>query len=281
MKTTRKNQILYVLAVILFLILTLGPLLWLLSLSLTEETSILTRDGGIVPAHIYGGNYARLFDPASKEHALVFGALKNSLFAVLMTLGLGLPISYLSAYAYARYRFKGRRFLLTALLISMVIPVFTTIIPIYAVYARFGLLDKLFFTALIYVSSLLPVNTWMMTNYLEQIPGELWEAARVDGCSERQIFFKLALPLSKPILAASALMIVLMAWNQYQIPLILTSSPAHKPITLVLSDFVGRDVISVGMIAASGIFAVLPPALLAVIFRKFLVQGILRGSVKG
>lgn len=279
MKHSRK--IFYALAVAIFLIATLTPLLWLFSLSLTEETNILTKGTELVPEMLYFGNFKALFDPASREHALIFGALKNSAISVISTLLLGLPTAYLSAYAYARYRFRGRNIFLRTLLVSMVIPVFTTMIPLYAIYARLGVLDHLFFISLIYVSSLLPVNTWMMTNYLRGIPEEIWEAARVDGCDERDIFFKVALPLSRPILAASALMIVLMAWNMYQIPLILINSPSKKPITLVLSDFVGRDAISIGMIAASGILAVLPPAILAVIFRKLLVQGILRGSVKG
>ena len=154
-------------------------------------------------------------------------------------------------------------------------------IPLYAVFSKLGLLDKRIWAAIVYVSSFLPLITWIMMNYFSAIPDELYDAARVDGCTERQLFFRVILPLSGPILLTVSLMLFLMSWGQFQIPLILISSPEKRVLTLVLSDFMGRNDVSYGLICASGILSLLIPALLAVLFRNFLLSGLMQGSVKG
>ncbi len=277
----KSEKFTYILVVVLFLIFTLTPIIWLLSMSLTKDVDLLSKNTDIFPKFIYKGNYAKLLDPNSKEHEIVFSGLRNSIILAVFTLIIGLPTSILTAYAFVRYHFKARKTLLMSLLISIAIPVFTTIIPIYAIYASLGILDRLFFISIIFVSSILPANTWVIMSYFKKIPVEIWEGAEVDGCNERQLFFKIILPISKPIILTSALMIVLASWCQFQIPLILTSSQKNKVITLVLSEFITRDAISYGIIAACGIISILPPAILAIIFRKFLVNGMLQGSVKG
>ena len=142
------------------------------------------------------------------------------------------------------------------------------------------LLDKTFWLSLVYVSSFLPMNTWLMSNYFASIPGELSEAARVDGCGYMSCFFRVILPVSYPIIAASSLIMFLSAWGQYQIPLILASSAATKPVSIVTSEFMTKDTIFYGVTAAGGLLAIVPPALMALIFRKYLINGMTQGSVK-
>ncbi len=276
-----RGRISYYIVVFIFLCLTLAPIIWLVSMSLTEETELLAKNTDIFPKKIFMGNYQKLLDFNTKESKTLFQGLKNSVISSGFTLLIGLPSSVLTAYAFTRYRFKGRKILILGLLISITIPVFTTLIPIYSMFAALGILDNLFYISVIYVSSLLPVNAWMMMNYYKNIPQDIWEAATIDGCDEKKLFLKVALPISKPIIITSGLMIILMSWSQFQIPLILTSSQKNKVVTLILSEFITRDTISYGIIAACGVITVLPPALLAIIFRKLLVDGMVQGSVKG
>ena len=143
------------------------------------------------------------------------------------------------------------------------------------------MLDNMFWLCVIYVSSYLPMATWMITNYLSTIPKDLEEAALIDGCSQMGVFMKVILPLSTPILISVTLIMFLSTWSQFQIPLILASSMKTKPMAIVISEFVTKDSVEYGLIAAAGLISLIPPALAAVIFRKYLISGMVSGSVKG
>ncbi len=220
-------------------------------------------------------------DYNSSAHQVLFKGLKNSIISSIITISIGIPVSVMTGYSFSRYKFKGKKFILKAILVTIVIPVFTTIIPIYSIFARYGMLDNLFWISIVYVSAFLPINSWIMKNYFDAIPKEILEAAIVDGCTEWDVFFKIILPISHPIIITCMLTMFLMSWNQFQIPLILTSSQNNKVVTLILSEFMTRDAISYGLIAVCGVFSIIPPAILAIVFRKFLISGLVSGSVKG
>lgn len=277
----KKERIIYIIVTILFILFTLTPILWMVSMSLTPESKLFSNEVGLIPKELYLGNFQELFTSGTRANQVVMKGIFNTLKISLLTILIGVPTSFLASYGFFRYDFKGKRFTKTLLLISMTIPVFTTIIPIYAIYAKYGLLNKLFYISIIYISSIIPVNTWMMLTYLKSIPSELLDAALVDGSDEFKLFTKLILPLSKPVILTSSLIIFLTSWSMFQIPMILTSSQNVKVITLVISEFISRDAIQNGMIAASGVLAILPPIILAIIFRKLLVSGLTQGAVKG
>ena len=191
-----------------------------------------------------------------------------------------MPISMMSAYALSKMEFRGRKIIKNALLITMVIPVMATIIPLYKMFAAGKMLDNMFWLCVVYVSSYLPMATWMISNYFATIPKELEEAALIDGCGLCNAFFKIILPLSYPIVLSVSLIMFLNTWSQFQIPLILASSMETKPMAIVVSEFVTKDSVDYGLIAAAGIIALIPPAFCAIIFRKDLISGMIKGSVK-
>ena len=119
------------------------------------------------------------------------------------------------------------------------------------------------------------------SNYFATIPKELEEAALIDGCGRTATFFRIMLPLSAPIILSISLIMFLNTWSQFQIPLILASSMETKPMAIVVSEFVTKDTIQYGLVAAAGMIALIPPALAALVFRKYLVSGMMKGSVKG
>lgn len=281
MKGKLFEKTLYYITVLLFLILSLGPIIWSIIISITPESEMFSNSINILPTNLYFGNYIKILQEGTSANQAVFGGIKNSLKISLLTISMGLPISVISGYAFSRYKFKRKNFILRSILLTIVIPVFSTIIPIYSFFSKYGLLDSLFWTSVIYVSAFLPINTWIVMIYFNSLPKELWEAAKVDGCNEFQTFYKIILPISYPIMITSALMLFLMSWNQFQLPLILISSQKNKVITTVLSEFVSRDAISYGLISVSGLFAIIPPALMAIMFRKFLISGLTSGAVKG
>ncbi|WP_304206275.1 carbohydrate ABC transporter permease [Peptostreptococcus russellii] len=275
-----KNGLIYYLTVILIIIFSLGPIVWCFILSITPEGDLLKQGTNLIPNTIIWDNYKQIFDLSSQEHQTTFIGLSNSIKIAAITLAIGVPITVITGYALSIYDFRGKNIFVNLLLLTIVIPVFTTIIPVYNIFRNMNLLDSMFWTSVIYVSSALPLNTWIMMNYFKQMPKELWQAAAMDGFNRRQIFFKIILPLSIPTILTTSLIIFLMAWKQYIIPIILLSSYENRTMTMVMSEFMTRDMIKYGMISACGIIAIIPPAIAAMVFRKFLISNLTSGTIK-
>lgn len=278
MKYFRKGG--YILALVLFLIFTVGPFIWTFILSVTPDYSMFSPDSNLLPDKIIWDNYRELFS-GGQRGARFFTGMFNSLRAATITLVIGIPVALMSAYALGRMQFRGRKAIKNILLITMVIPVMATIIPLYRMFADARLLDNIFWLSVVYVSSYLPLAVWLLSNYFATIPKELEEAALIDGCGRTATFFRIMLPLSAPIILSISLIMFLNTWSQFQIPLILASSMETKPMAIVVSEFVTKDTIQYGLVAAAGMIALIPPALAALVFRKYLVSGMMKGSVKG
>lgn len=278
MKYFRKGG--YILALVLFLIFTVGPFIWTFILSVTPDYSMFSPDSNLLPDKIIWDNYRELFS-GGQRGARFFTGMFNSQRAAAITLVIGIPVALMSAYALGRMQFRGRKAIKNILLITMVIPVMATIIPLYRMFADARLLDNIFWLSVVYVSSYLPLAVWLISNYFATIPKELEEAALIDGCGRTATFFRIMLPLSAPIILSISLIVFLNTWSQFQIPLILASSMETKPMAIVVSEFVTKDTIQYGLVAAAGMIALIPPALAALVFRKYLVSGIMKGSVKG
>lgn len=270
----------YAVATILFLIFTLGPFIWTFIISITPDYAIFAPTSELLPEKIIFSNYVELFS-GSRRGTTFFVGMYNSLRAVGITLCIGIPIAMMSAYALSRMEFKGRIVIKNLFLVTMVIPVMATIIPLYRMFAAGKMLDHIFWLSMVYVSSYLPMASWLISNYFATIPKELEEAAMIDGCGRGAAFSRIILPLSRPIILSVTLIMFLNTWSQFQIPLILASSMETKPMAIVVSEFMTKDSIQYGLIAAAGMTALIPPALTAMLFRKYLISGMMGGSVKG
>lgn len=277
----RKNiNILYTLGVIFLIIYCLFPIIWCFIISITPESEMLVKTTKLLPQSLVFGSYRKLLTISGRESQIIIRGMKNALKISMVTILIGIPITFISGYVITRYDFKFKKIFLNILFLTIIIPVFTTIIPIYNIFRKINLLDSMAATSIIYISSFLPMNTFIVINYLKDIPEEIFEACYVDGFSEKDIFFKVVLPLSRPIIVTISLIFFLSSFKQYIIPTILLSSTGHKVITQVMSEFITKDTINYGLIAAGGILSIIPPAIIASIFRKYLVNGLTSGSVK-
>lgn len=281
MRMKSKHRLIYMAACAVFLIFAIGPFVWAFMVSVTPEFEMFRNTMHMIPEKPVWNNYATLLSSKTRQHDVLFRGLWNSLRAVGITLLIGIPAAIAGAYALSRMQFRGKELIKNGILITMVIPVFATMIPLYRIFASHQMLDNIFWLSMVYVSSFLPMSIWLMSNYLTTIPKELEEAAWVDGCGRMRTFFQIILPISYPIIFSSALVMFLSAWNQFQIPLILASSFETKPVSIVTSEFMVKDSIQYGITAAAGLLAIVPPAAAALIFRKYLVSGMTKGSTKG
>ena len=280
MKETGKHKLIYYITVFFIITFSVGPIFWRFLISITPEGDLLKNNLKIFPEVVTFMNYKNFLTLGSKESDVLINGLSNSMYLAVITVLIGMPLSVVTGYALARYKIKFKNLIISFILMTIVIPVFTTIIPIYSFFMEHSMLDSMLWTSVIFISAFIPLNIWIIMNYFRELPEDLWEAAAIEGANERQLFFQIGLPLAKPIVLTSSLVIFLMSWKQYIIPMLLLSSHNNKVLTLIMSEFMTRDAINYSVIAMSGIIVIIPPLLASIIFRKNLVSGLTAGSVK-
>ncbi|WP_221983824.1 carbohydrate ABC transporter permease [Rhizobium laguerreae] len=271
--------------VVVLLIWSLGPIYWTIASSVTPSEDFSTRPINFFPQHFTLDHYSRLLgiNIARIGGVEVFkqfrAALLNSVVTSIAATLLCVAISSLGAYAFTRLQFPGRKALFVAVVATLAIPAYAVLIPLYQIMIKLHLVDTYVGVSLIYVSAFLPLSLWLLRSVFEALPIALEEAAQLDGAGRLYIFFNIVLPLAGPGLTAAAILTFLGAWGQYLIPLIF-SPQATKPLTVLIPEFVTKNFIDYGLITASGSIAIVIPALVVIFLNRYLVSGLLAGSVK-
>jgi multiple sugar transport system permease protein len=167
-------------------------------------------------------------------------------------------------------------------MMTRMIPGLALAVPFFILFRTVHLLDSKVALVIAYTSFILPLTVWIMKGYFETVPVSLERAALVDGCSRLRAFLQIIVPVALPGIAAAAIFCFLVSWNEFLFALILTSTGKSQTIPIVISGFTQQArSTQYGSIFASGVVAVLPPVLIALLFQKYLVQGMLSGSTKG
>ena len=285
MKQSLSHRLLIWAGVAVLLIWSLGPIYWTLASSITPTEDFSARPIHFFPQHFTLDHFSRLFgiDIARIGGVQVWSqfraALINSIVTSVAATLLCVAISALGAYAFTRIQFPGRGFLFAAIVATLAIPGYAVLIPLYRIMISLHLVDTYVGVALIYVSAYLPLSLWLLRSVFEALPIALEEAAQLDGAGRLYIFFNIVLPLAGPGLTAAAILTFLGAWGQYLVPLIF-SPQATKPLTVLIPEFVTKNFIDYGLITASGAIAIIIPALVVIFLNRYLVSGLLAGSVK-
>jgi multiple sugar transport system permease protein len=162
----------------------------------------------------------------------------------------------------------------------MAFPPYTTLIPLFRILASVRLVNTYTGIVLVYVSGFLPLATWILQNYMAALPISLEEAGQMDGASRMQVLWRIVLPLARPGIISTAIITFLFAWAQFLFPLVLTSDDSTQPLTVVIAALQGRHVVPSTLLNAAGVLAIAVPAALALIFNRYIVNGLLAGSTK-
>ncbi|RXT30086.1 ABC transporter permease [Rhizobium leguminosarum] len=285
MRSTIAYRMMIWTGVVVLLIWSLGPIYWTIASSVTPSEDFSTRPINFFPQHFTLDHYSRLLgiDIARIGGVEVFkqfrAALLNSVVTSIAATLLCVAISSLGAYAFTRLQFPGRKALFVAVVATLAIPAYAVLIPLYQIMITLHLVDTYLGVSLIYVSAFLPLSLWLLRSVFEALPIALEEAAQLDGAGRLYIFFNIVLPLAGPGLTAAAILTFLGAWGQYLVPLIF-SPQATKPLTVLIPEFVTKNFIDYGLITASGSIAIVIPALVVIFLNRYLVSGLLAGSVK-
>lgn len=204
---------------------------------------------------------------------------RNSLIVTLVSLALILLFSSMAAHALAEYRFRGNAFLGLFLAMGIMIPIRLGTVSIIKLMVTLGLNDTLWSLILVYTASGIPLAVFILSIFMRHVPGELKDAARIDGASEYRIF-TLILPLVRPALGTVAVFNMIPIWNDLWFPLVLASSEKSKTVILGAQVFLGQYVNDWNAVLASLTLAMVPVIILYIIFSKQLVSGLMRGAVK-
>lgn len=258
------------------LIWSLVPIYWSLKTSL--ETEAAARAQNYVPLHPTLGNYATLLTRSGDLPGQIRRATLNIVIECGAATIVTVVLATLAAYAFARMKFRGRQTLFYAVLATMAFPAYTTLIPLYKIMSNFYLVNTYTGIVLVYVSGFLPLATWVLHNYFASMPIGLEEAALIDGASRLQVLRRIVLPLARPGIISTALITFLFAWAQFLFPLVLSTDSSTQPLTVVIAALQGRHVVPSTLLNAAGVLAIAVPALLALGFNRYIVNGLLAGS---
>lgn len=260
------------LAIVLF---ALGPYLWMLITSLKQESTLFSPDRQFLPVMVTLENYARLF-----QKTTFLTNLGHSVVVSIGTMFVGLSVSITAAYAFSRFRFVGRRFLMMQFLLVNMFPIVLLIIPLFIIMKNLGLLDTHLGLILAHSTFSIPFATWMMISYFDAIPRSLDEAALVDGCTPVGAMVRVVLPLTVPGIIATGIYIFITSWNEYLYASILAGQNV-RTLTVAIQTLVGEYEIAWGLLTAGGVVGALPVTLLFMLIQKRLVAGMTQGAVKG
>jgi multiple sugar transport system permease protein len=258
------------------LLWSLVPIYWSLKTSL--ETQVAANGQNYVPLHPTTGNYSALLTGSGELPGQIRRATLNIVIECGAATIITVVLATLAAYAFARMKFRGRQPLFYAVLATMAFPAYTTLIPLYKIMSDFGLVNTYTGIVLVYVSGFLPLATWVLHNYFSNMPIGLEEAALIDGASRLRVLRYIVLPLARPGIISVALITFLFAWAQFLFPLVLSTDSSTQPLTVVIAALQGRHVVPSTLLNAAGVIAIAVPALLALGFNRYIVNGLLAGS---
>lgn len=207
--------------------------------------------------------------------------MANSMKVAVLTVGLTLLFGAMAAYAFAQARFFGSKFLFSYLLLGLMFPLAAAVIPLFLTIRDLGLLDSAMGIVLPQTAFGMAFSVMFFRAFFQELPAEMFEAARVDGCSYIRFFFTFTLPLSAPILATIAVFTFVTSWNNYLLPLIMLNDPASYTWTLGVMDYKGQYVFEWNKVLAFVTATMVPAVVFFLAAQKYIVAGLTGGAVKG
>lgn len=259
------------------------PVLWVFSAAFSANPTI--SSGSLIPTEFTFANFQRLLENPDQPYVRWY---VNTMLLALITAVLTVMIAAGAAYAFSRFRFKGRKVGLIFLLLVQMFPQFLTLVAIYLimsqitdVFPAIGL-NSLLGLMVVYLGGSMGINAWLIKGFFDTIPVEIDESAKVDGATHGQIFWGVILPLAAPVLAIVGLLSFIFTLNEFIIASALLQSPERLTLAVGLQQFIDQKYAeNWGPFAAGALLAAVPVVILFIFLQKFIVSGLTAGSVKG
>lgn len=260
--------------VIIAMLLFLFPILWMFLTSLKNQTDAFTT----IPKWTFPATLVNYKAVLLERDFLLY--LWNSLIVAGISTVFAVILGSGIAYPFARYKLKGAKDVLTWILTLRIIPPIVTILPIYLLFSKIGLLDSYTGLILMYTFMNIPLTTWLLYGFFKDVPGEIEESALVDGCNRFTAFFRVIFPIIGPGLISAGLLSFIFAWNEFLFANIL-SGPSVRTAPVGLNEYATPVSVLWGQIAAAGTLIIVPIAIITLILQRKMVSGLTMGAVKG
>lgn len=255
-------------------VIALFPMYWLFVNALTPIRGTPPLTPILIPEFKLD-NFERLLGGTKFYTQWMF----NSLFVCLVITGWHVLFDTMAGYAFAKRRFPGRDVMFWIILSTLMIPVHVTLIPLYIVMRQFGLIDNLL--AVILPGTANVFGIFLMRQYIQTLPSELEDAARIDGASEFGVFRNVILPLCQPAIAAMAIFTFVRNWNDFLWPLIAVNKPQNYTLTVGVANLQAEFMTDWGVIFAGAALAAIPMIVFFLAFQKYFLEGVRMGALKG
>jgi arabinogalactan oligomer / maltooligosaccharide transport system permease protein len=268
-------------ALVLASVATIYPVLWVIKMALSPSQGFSLSPSPL-PTAVTMRNFIDVVSTHDDAGRWLFGRqLANSIVVAGAVTVLGVALACSAAYALSRFRFPGRRTSLRAFLVSQMFPGVVTSIPLYVLLDRLHLLNHMLGLVLVYATTAIPFCVFMLKGYFDSLPRELEEAVLLDGGTRFDAFWRVALPLSRPALAVTALFCFLTAWNEFILAYTFMNDPRAWTLPVAMQRYVGDYATEWGHFAAGAIIVSLPVMALFFALERHLVGGLTQGGVKG
>ncbi|MBN1826002.1 MAG: carbohydrate ABC transporter permease [Candidatus Eisenbacteria bacterium] len=255
-------------------VVTLTPLLWMIAASFMHTGEAATVPPRFIPREATLEHYRALFTRLDLTRCL----LNSSIISVSVTL-LSLLINSMAGYAFGKLRFPGRERLFRVLLMGLMIPAQVGMLPLFLLLKQMGLVNTYAGVFIPYLANIFGI--FLIRQYVQGVPDDLLDAARIDGAGEFRIFRVVVLPLIRPILVTLAAFTFISVWNDFLWPLIMLSDEAKYTLPVALAGLVGEHVQDTELMMAGSVITTLPVLAVFLFFQRVYVKGIMAGGVKG
>jgi multiple sugar transport system permease protein len=263
------------LPVLLVLGFALAPFAWMILTSIKPTPDLAVFPVRYLPSSVTFEHYRALIEQTDFAHNLL-----NSFIVASGAAAVALATSVPAAYAFSRFRFRGRQGFLTGFLVINMFPIVLLIIPLFVLMRGLGLIDTYLGVIIGHSTFAIPFSVWMLISYFNAIPQDLDEAANIDGAKRLQTIVLVILPLLMPGLVTTLIYVFITSWNEYLFAMMLSGADV-RTVTVALQLFVGEFTVQWGMLTAGGTLIALPVTLLFLLVQRRIVGGMAAGAVKG
>lgn len=256
-------------------IISLWPMYWLFMTAFTPTQDTVKVPPDLLPVNASIVNFQRLFAQATDYWRWAF----NSLVVALSVTLFHVVFDTLAGYGFAKKQFPGRNILFWMILATLMVPDHVTLVPRYIVTRNLGLIDSLW--AVVLPATAQVFGIFLMRQYIQTLPSELEDAARIDGCGEFGVFWRVIMPLSAPAIGALSIFIFVRNWNDFFWPLIVLQKSPNYTLPVGVASLQGEFSTDFGIIFAGAALAALPTIVFFLLFQRYFLEGVRMGAVKG
>lgn len=270
------NSWMVIIFLTVYTIIQIYPLIWLIFFSLKDNDQIFSGSALGLPTIFRWENYIDVFVNLS-----IITPLINSIIVTAATIIFTILFSSMAAYGALRLGCRYGKQIIMYFTIGIMIPVHAALLPLFLVFRNLHILNSYYCLIISYTAFAIPQATFIMSGFIQGIPKDLDEAARIDGCSEYRLFFSIIFPLLRPIIATVSIFVFLSSWNELMFSMVFNSKNALRTLTVAILSYQSDYFINWGVIGAAMVIALLPTLVIYFIFSDQIQKSLMSGAVKG